>query len=58
VGRIAYATRRGGPTDEEKLAAKVAREYVDLLAVKPWFQFNYFGALKRVWTETAFGGRT
>jgi hypothetical protein len=57
IGRISLATRRHGMTTEERLAADVAREYADFLNREPWYNFDYIGALKRLWTETGLRGR-
>jgi hypothetical protein len=44
------------PTAEDRLAAQVAKEYVDFLDVEPWFNFDLFDPLRRLWSETAWWG--
>lgn len=56
VGRLAEATRRGGMTPEDRLAAEVAREYVDFIVVEPWYKFDFVTPLRRVWADTALWG--
>ena len=56
VGRATEATRLGGPTQEDKLAAEVAREYVDFIKVEPWYKFDFVSPLRRVWTDTDLSG--
>ncbi|HLQ44342.1 MAG TPA: hypothetical protein VK137_06415 [Planctomycetaceae bacterium] len=50
VGRVAELTSRP-PTEEDRLAAKVAKDYVDFLDVEPWYRFDFVTPLRRVWTE-------
>jgi len=52
IGRIAEQTRRHGFTQEEKLAAYVAQDYVDFIRVQPWYEFDFVTPLKRLWTKT------
>lgn len=54
VGRATEATRWHGLTAEDKLAAKVARDYVDFLDVEPWYKFDFVGPLRRLWSDTGF----
>lgn len=54
VGRVAEATRTGGMTAEDQLAADVAREYVGFLDSAPFYKFDYMKALKRLWTDTGW----
>lgn len=56
VGRPAEALRFGGPTAEDRLAADVAREYVEFLDREPWFNFDFLDPLRRLWTETGWWG--
>lgn len=54
VGRVAELTSRQ-PTGEDRLAAKVAKDYVDFLDVEPWYRFDFVTPLRRVWSEPLFG---
>lgn len=54
VGRVAEVTSRQ-PTEEDRLAAKVAKDYVDFLDVEPWYRFDFVTPLRRVWTEPWWG---
>ncbi|PYQ26896.1 MAG: hypothetical protein DMF56_22210 [Acidobacteria bacterium] len=56
IGRLAESTRRHGFTQEEKLAANVAQEYVDFIRVDPWYEFDFVTPLKRLWTKTDWFG--
>jgi hypothetical protein len=56
VGRVAEASRGGELTAEDRLAADVAREYVDFLDIEPWYKFDFIEPLKRLWTTTGWWG--
>ncbi|MEC5384480.1 hypothetical protein VVD49_02025 [Uliginosibacterium sp. H3] len=56
IGRLGELTRRHGPTAEEKLAAKVAQDYVDFVRVSPWYDFDFWTPLRAVWRDTGCGG--
>ncbi len=56
VGRVAELTRRHGMTEEERLGARVAQEYVDFIRVWPWYEFDFTARLKQLWTTTSFWG--
>ena len=56
VGRVAEASSAGKPTAEDRLAADVAREYVDFLDGEPWFNFDFLARFKRLWTTTGLWG--
>lgn len=56
VGRLTLATRLGGPTEEEQLGARVAQDYATFLDTRPWYQFDFLGALAELWTETSILG--
>jgi hypothetical protein len=55
VGR-ASESMFGYATAEDQLAATVARDYVELLDREPWFNFDFVGPLKRLWTQTPWWG--
>lgn len=56
VGRLTELTRRHGPTEEDRYAARVAQEYVDFIRVDPWYKFDFAERLKGLWTDTALWG--
>jgi hypothetical protein len=56
VGRLAEASRLGGMTEEDRLAATVARDYVDFIVTEPWYKFDFVTPLKRVWLDTGLWG--
>ena len=57
VGRLAEMTRRGGATEEERLASRVAQEYVDFIRVRPWYEFDFAARLRQLWSGTSLWGR-
>jgi hypothetical protein len=56
VGRLTEAGPPGEKTEEDRLAADVARDYVDFIVVEPWYRFDFVTPLKRVWTDTGWWG--
>jgi len=56
VGRVAEASSGGELTAEDRLAADVARQYVDFLDVEPWYKFDFIAPLKRLWIATDWWG--
>jgi hypothetical protein len=56
VGRVAEASSGDKQTAEDRLAADVAREYVDFLDGEPWFNFDFLARFKRLWTTTGLWG--
>jgi hypothetical protein len=56
VGRLGELTRAHGPTAEERLAAKVAQDYVDFIRVQPWYEFDFWQPLRAVWRDTGWRG--
>ncbi|HTO72164.1 MAG TPA: FAD-binding oxidoreductase, partial [Gemmatimonadales bacterium] len=46
----------GTPTEEEIYAAKVNRDYVALINVAGWYEFNFAGALRGLWRDVPFFG--
>jgi hypothetical protein len=49
VGRPAELLRGPTLTAEDRLAAQVAQEYVDFIRVRPWYEFDFWARVKRVW---------
>jgi len=56
VGRMAEATQTHGRTPEEELGARVARDYVDFIDVRPWYEFDFTTPLVELWAETPLWG--
>jgi hypothetical protein len=54
IGRVSALS--GGRTAEDDFGAQVAQEYVDFIRVRPWYEFDFMGRLKRLWTQTSFSG--
>lgn len=57
VGRLTEVSRSHGLTEEDKYSAKIAREYVDFIEEIPWYEFDYWGKLKGLWSDTSFFGK-
>ena len=55
VGRITASTAPSR-TEEDEYAARVAREYVDLIRDQPWYEFDFLSRLQGLWTQTSFFG--
>jgi hypothetical protein len=56
IGRLSEASRFGGMTTEDQLAADVARNYVTFLDSEPFYKFDYVTPLKDLWTKTGYWG--
>jgi hypothetical protein len=56
-GRPAEILRGTRPTAEERFATTAAREYVEFIRVRPWYEFDFLGRLARLWRETGALGR-
>ncbi len=56
VGRVAELALGPETTAEDRLAAEVARGYVDFLDIEPWYRFDFVDPLRRVWAETGLWG--
>ena len=55
VGRLTE-TLAAQPTAEDRYAAQVAREYVDFIRVRPWYEFDFAARLRGLWRETGSWG--
>ncbi len=55
IGRT-FAFFGGGDTPEDAYGAKVAQEYVDFIRLRPWFQFDFTGRLRGLWSGTPLWG--
>ena len=56
IGRLSGLTQSSGMTDEDRLGAKVAQEYVDFIRVLPWYEFDFVKPLMTLWTATDYWG--
>lgn len=43
-------------TQEDRFAARVAKEYVDFIHVTPWYEFPFARRVKQLWAETDLFG--
>jgi len=55
-GRLAELTRTHGMTEEERLGARYAQDYVDFIRVDPWYEFDFTSRLRRLWFDTSLTG--
>lgn len=56
IGRIVELTRSNCMTQEEKFGAHVAQDYVDFIRLEPWYKYDFFDKLVRLWKETSLWG--
>ena len=56
LGRLAEASSDGTSTAEDRLAARVAKAYVDFIRVDPWYLFDFHAPLRELWTTTPLTG--
>ncbi len=56
VGRLTELTAAPNATAEDRLAARVARDYVDFVRVRPWYEFDFVTPLRELWSDTPAGG--
>lgn len=56
IGRLTELARTHGMTEEDRLAARVAQDYVDFIRVQPWYEYDFFGKLEALWTQTGLAG--
>jgi hypothetical protein len=56
IGRLAEAGSDGGPTAEDRLAARVAQAYVEFIRSEPWYRFDFVAPLRELWTATPAAG--
>ena len=46
----------GERTPEDEFAAEIAQDYVDFILQIPWYEYDFFGALGRLWSEVPLTG--
>ena len=56
VGRLTELTAEPNATPEDRLAAKVAQEYVEFIRVRPWYEFDFVSPLRALWRDTPATG--
>lgn len=56
IGRLAESTRTHGMTQEERLGARYAQDYVDFIRVRPWYEFDFVSPLRHLWRDTSLTG--
>ena len=44
------------PTAEDRFLARFAQDYVDFIRVRPWYEYDFVGEMRRLWTETPAWG--
>jgi hypothetical protein len=54
-GRLSALTAPYGATAEDRLAARVAQDYVDFIRDRPWYEFDFVTPLRELWRAPAFG---
>lgn len=56
IGRFTELVAGGAHTAEDRLAARVAQDYVDFIKRKPWYEFDFLTPARDVWTTTGLAG--
>jgi hypothetical protein len=56
IGRLFELFMPAGGTAEDRYAAVVADQYVDLIERRGWYEFSFANALKGLWTTVPFFG--
>jgi len=51
VGRVSELSAPTGSTAEDRYAAAIAQAYVDFIRVRPWYEFDFVGALRGLWLD-------
>jgi hypothetical protein len=54
-GRLSGLAAPYGSTAEDRLAARVAQDYVDFIRDRPWYEFDFVTPLRELWSAPAFG---
>ena len=55
-GRVTELAVPYGTTDEDRLAAWVAQDYVDFIHDRPWYEYDFVDKLGRLWKDTPLFG--
>jgi FAD/FMN-containing dehydrogenase len=56
AGRLSELDMPSGGTAEDRYAARIARDYAQLITTKGWYEFPFMQALRGLWTEVPLGG--
>ena len=56
VGRLSEIGAPPLSTPEDRLAAKLARDYVEFIRARPWYEFDFATPLKTLWRDTPMTG--
>jgi hypothetical protein len=56
IGRLSEWISRRQPVEEDRYAALVAKNYGDFVLDRPFYEFQFFSALRRLWTDTSLWG--
>lgn len=55
AGRLSELAGGYGTTEEDRLATRVAQEYVDFIRVQPWYEFDFTARLGELWRTSLLG---
>jgi hypothetical protein len=56
IGRLSELAAPRGLSEEDRYAAKVAKDYVDFIRDQPWYEYDFGKQLAGLWKETSFFG--
>ncbi len=56
VGRLTELVHPGNVTEEDRFLARFAQDYVDFIRVRPWYEYDFLGDLRRLWGDTPAWG--
>ena len=54
-GRLSGLAAPYGATAEDRLAGRVAQDYVDFIRDRPWYEFDFVTPLRELWAEPGLG---
>ena len=55
IGKISYSV--SGRVAEDDYSQRIAEDYVRFIKEKPWYEFDFIGALKGLWLDNSFFGK-
>jgi hypothetical protein len=56
IGRLSELTAAPNATPEDRLATRVAQDYVTFIRVRPWYEFDFVTPLRQLWSDTPMFG--
>jgi hypothetical protein len=56
IGRLAALAAGDARTPEDEFGARVSREYVEFIRVRPWYEFDFAARLISLWRDVPVGG--